>query len=354
MTIAKQSKILYCHCAGHSAAVQRGGDHAHRDALSEGVKREVLGGLCASGRTFTALPDLCRLAARDDPALDGLARSSDLRIAACFPRAVRWLLARCGVDPAREISIANMRSESAERVLSVLTADFEDAAGGAAVAVPVGDPPRIVVHESPGGGSPSPERRAEIVATLLDDRCTVTCTAAGTAPEAPGDGEMHLNWKDLADLSPEAITGRVEELRRESELPPPDDWVPWFPVIDYDRCGNCGQCLNFCLFGTYARSEDDAVEVRNPSHCKTNCPACARICPELAIIFPKHPTGPINGDVVREEDLEGETVKVDPAALARGDVYAALRNRSASEGGQRSTEELIEKLEIPPDVLREK
>jgi Pyruvate/2-oxoacid:ferredoxin oxidoreductase delta subunit len=339
MTIAKQTNVLYCHCA-------------HRDTLPEGVKREVLAGLCASGRTFTALPDLCLLAARDDPALDGLARSSDLRIAACFPRAVRWLLARCGADPTREISIANMRTDSAGQVLSKLTADWEDAAGGAQV--PVGDPPRVVLHESPGGRPPTAERRAGIVATLLDDRCTVTCVAAETTPEAPGDGEMHLEWKDLADLSPEAMTDRIEEFRRESELTAPDDWVPWFPVIDYDRCRNCGQCLNFCLFGTYARSEDGAIEVRNPSHCKTNCPACARICPELAIIFPKHPTGPINGDAVREEDVPGETVKVDPAALARGDVYSALRNRGGPEGGERSTEELIEKLEIPPDVLREK
>ncbi|OHB63527.1 MAG: hypothetical protein A2Y77_11365, partial [Planctomycetes bacterium RBG_13_62_9] len=39
-------------------------------------------------------------------------------------------------------------------------------------------------------------------------------------------------------------------------------WVPWFPVIDYDRCKNCKQCLNFCLFGVYGQSEDGRVEVR--------------------------------------------------------------------------------------------
>ncbi len=54
------------------------------------------------------------------------------------------------------------------------------------------------------------------------------------------------------------------------------DWIPWFPVIDYDRCENCMECLNFCLFGVYELSQDEQVHVAKPSGCKTNCPACAR------------------------------------------------------------------------------
>jgi hypothetical protein len=29
--------------------------------------------------------------------------------------------------------------------------------------------------------------------------------------------------------------------------------VPGFPVIDYDKCTNCMQCLSFCLFGVWLR-----------------------------------------------------------------------------------------------------
>ena len=29
----------------------------------------------------------------------------------------------------------------------------------------------------------------------------------------------------------------------------------WYPVIDYSRCGNCLECLNFCLFGAYGLDE---------------------------------------------------------------------------------------------------
>jgi NAD-dependent dihydropyrimidine dehydrogenase PreA subunit len=100
----------------------------------------------------------------------------------------------------------------------------------------------------------------------------------------------------------------------------PSDWVPWFPVIDYDRCRNCQQCLNFCLFGVYALSEAGRVEVQKPSGCKTNCPACARMCPQQAIIFPKYADPPING----AEVPVGAGFK--PALT--GDMYDRIRQRA--------------------------
>ena len=76
-----------------------------------------------------------------------------------------------------------------------------------------------------------------------------------------------------------------------SEEPVADDWSSepvgrrWYPVIDGGRCIHCGHCLQFCLFGVY---EEDAgrVLVRHPDRCKPGCPACSRICPHGAIIFP--------------------------------------------------------------------
>ncbi len=73
------------------------------------------------------------------------------------------------------------------------------------------------------------------------------------------------------------------------------EWPPWFPVIDYEHCANCRKCLNFCLFGVY-EEEDGKVVVRHPEKCKNNCPACSRICPVQAIIFPKFNQPPYNGD----------------------------------------------------------
>ncbi|HEX8295277.1 MAG TPA: ferredoxin family protein, partial [Chthoniobacteraceae bacterium] len=120
----------------------------------------------------------------------------------------------------------------------------------------------------------------------------------------------------------------VETARAQLNAPAHGTWKPWFPVIDYDRCTNCMQCLSFCLFGVYGVDGEKRIQVQNNDNCKTNCPACSRVCPEAAIMFPKYKAGPINGDVVSDSDLQKEKMKVDISALLGGDVYAMLRLRS--------------------------
>ncbi len=120
--------------------------------------------------------------------------------------------------------------------------------------------------------------------------------------------------------------------------PPPATWKPWFPVIDYSRCTNCMQCLSFCLFDVYGVSSDKKIQVQNQSNCKTDCPACSRVCPEVAIMFPKYRHGPINGDEVQADDVRREAMKVDISALLGGDVYSMLRDRSAKAKSRFSKE----------------
>jgi len=74
----------------------------------------------------------------------------------------------------------------------------------------------------------------------------------------------------------------------------------WYPVLDKERCIECGKCHDFCLFGVYA-IEGKRVTVVRPENCKNNCPACARMCPSRAIIFPKYEKSPINGGLAEEE-----------------------------------------------------
>ena len=86
----------------------------------------------------------------------------------------------------------------------------------------------------------------------------------------------------------------------DAPAPPPPSHAepghPWFPAIDRDRCRNCDQCRQFCLFGVYARDDAGRVVVVHPLNCKPGCPACARLCPSQAIIFPFCPETPLNGD----------------------------------------------------------
>ena len=60
----------------------------------------------------------------------------------------------------------------------------------------------------------------------------------------------------------------------------------WYPVIDVSKCSACLECVNYCLFGVYAIGTDSQPFVDQPDACRDGCPACARVCPNQAIIFP--------------------------------------------------------------------
>lgn len=110
-------RILYCHCA-------------YAKVVPDDVKREVLEGLSASGVAFEAVADLCEMSARGDPALERIASTCDMTIAACYPRAVRWLFHAAGSDLGAEgTEVLNMREDPAAEILDRLLADRPDADG---------------------------------------------------------------------------------------------------------------------------------------------------------------------------------------------------------------------------------
>jgi ferredoxin len=100
-----------------------------------------------------------------------------------------------------------------------------------------------------------------------------------------------------------------------AELVSAEEHPAWYPLIDKERCTECGKCHDFCLFGVYSVS-DGTVRVTQPQNCKDNCPACARVCPTKAIIFPKYEKSPINGGLHDEEQFSTiETKALYNAAL---------------------------------------
>lgn len=153
--------------------------------------------------------------------------------------------------------------------------------------------------------------------------------ADGRAPEAEGvSPETPVRFQDITGFDAARIAETAEGIRAGTGAAKHGEWKPWFPVIDYDRCTNCMQCLSFCLFGVYGVDQQSRIQAQNHDNCKTNCPACSRVCPEAAIMFPKYKAGPINGDEVQASDLGREKMKIDISALLGGDVYSALRQRS--------------------------
>lgn len=101
-------RILYCHCA-------------HAQVVPRDVKEAVLRKLCDSGVSFEAVADLCEMSARRDPALKRLTEGGCVKVAACFPRAVKWLFASAGAPlPPEATEVLNMRVMSADDVTQSL------------------------------------------------------------------------------------------------------------------------------------------------------------------------------------------------------------------------------------------
>src|SRR5262245_3083335 len=100
-------RVLYCHCT-------------YANVVPKPVKEEVLRRLTESGVPFDAVPDLCELSARRDPSLAELA-GGPVTIAACYPRAVKWLFSAAGSPlPAEGVEVLNMRTDTADTVVARL------------------------------------------------------------------------------------------------------------------------------------------------------------------------------------------------------------------------------------------
>ncbi|MBI5768329.1 MAG: ferredoxin family protein [Verrucomicrobia bacterium] len=245
---------------------------------------------------------------------------------------------------------------------------------------------RIVLYEGAEAQPLDADRRFQAISRLLAQGYALTRVGHGgrTAPAddvpalvlgqfggagprlAAGAPADRVRFRHIAGLPEDEIAGAVEGERAEKKAAAHGTWKPWFPVIDYDRCTNCMQCLSFCLFGVYGADHEGHIQVQSQDNCKTNCPACSRVCPEAAIMFPKYKAGPINGDLVKDEDLQREKMKVDISALLGGDIYSMLRMRSERAQSRFSKERDSDKAlnerqkclvklasagDIPPEVL---
>ena len=98
-----QPRILYCYCT-------------YAKVVPEETKEQVLEHLADSEIPFEAVADLCEMSARKDPALQRLAQSGEIKIAACYPRAVRWLFESAKAPLSEDAEIFNMREQKAGEI----------------------------------------------------------------------------------------------------------------------------------------------------------------------------------------------------------------------------------------------
>jgi len=102
------TRILYCNCT-------------YAQVVPKDVKEAVLKKLCESEVAFEAVADLCEMSARQDPALKRLAEGGAVKIAACYPRAVKWLFAAAKAPLLQDSTeVLNMRVQGANEVAAGL------------------------------------------------------------------------------------------------------------------------------------------------------------------------------------------------------------------------------------------
>lgn len=223
-------KISVCACASRSFIDKENVARLVVAARNLGIEVEIV-------------RDLCEMCEEKNEAVHDVAKTI---IVACFPRAIKSLMAYVGEDDCKSL---DLRSNDVNRIL----------------------------HELTGNEQP-------IIAT---------------------------------DLTEEEIQVLHQINSFEKKL----GCDAWYPTIDKDVCAECGKCFEFCPFGVY-EMVDDRVRVMHPNNCKNNCPACARMCPASAIIFPKYDRSPINGGEEKEENA----IQLDTKTL----YNQALRERLAS------------------------
>ena len=106
--MADAPRILFCNCT-------------YAQVVPKEVKEAVLKKLCESGVAFDAVADLCEMSARQDPSLKRLADGGAVKIAACFPRAVKWLFHNAKAPlPSGAAEVLNMRTQTAEEIAAAL------------------------------------------------------------------------------------------------------------------------------------------------------------------------------------------------------------------------------------------
>src|SRR2546425_2866302 len=107
-SMAEPARLLFCNCT-------------YAQVVPKEVKEAVLRKLCETGLPFDAVADLCEMSARHDPSLKRLAEAGAVKIAACYPRAVKWLFHAAEADlPVEATEVLNMRVQGAAEVCGAL------------------------------------------------------------------------------------------------------------------------------------------------------------------------------------------------------------------------------------------
>ena len=245
------------------------------------------------------IPNLYDLSADHSGTLFLKALQGDLVVLGwLYPRAIQWVLDRNGIKG--RTGTVLLKSDDEEDVEEL--EEHPDAIGGL-------DIPDRLLYSIDLKASTDAQDFLDEIQRILDETSQQTVDLMSWIQGDPKQEQLerYLNPKEILESS-SGINGSVADAGNDEKVR-----RRWYPVIDYDRCTNCMECIDFCLFGVYGVDFLDRILVENQDSCKKGCPACSRVCPENAIVFPQHKEPAIAG-----ADGEVGSLKIDLSQLFGG------------------------------------
>ncbi|MCA9248690.1 MAG: ferredoxin family protein, partial [Planctomycetales bacterium] len=274
-----------------------------KNPAKRNLEEEIVAGLLGErGVDVTVIPHLYDLAPEGSGMLCLQGITGDMIVGSwLFPRAARWILDRNQVHGREGVSLLKSPGESEEDEEELAAAQAAD------------DDKLRVIDQRPAPNraiycldlrthakaEPYLEEIRRIAREATTDVVGLTDWIGG-APK-PEQMERYLNPAGNGNGNGNGAgqpAGPIKAAEGEGQTAHIVEEEParrWYPVIDFSRCTNCMECIDFCLFGVYGLDKAETILVEQPDNCRKGCPACSRVCPENAIIFPQHKTPTIAG-----------------------------------------------------------
>jgi hypothetical protein len=262
---------------------QAPGKHPAKRALEESIVAALL---LEPGLEVSVVPNLYDLGPDHTGRLFlGAVRGDLVVLSWLYPRAAFWLLDRDGIKGHFGETQLKPPGDDDEDDTPAEPAADRPAAIGASGAIPDRHVYCLDLRDF-NRADPYVQEVRRVAAECRDRRDAKARAKAANSPAI-----IQLGLSVAAPTS--AVPDPLASFTPEALLAPANR--RWYPVIDYSRCTNCLECLDFCLFGVYGVDSFERIVTESQDQCKKGCPACSRVCPQQAIIFPEYKSAAIAG-----------------------------------------------------------
>ncbi len=262
--------------------------------------------LMENGIDVTIIPHLYDLTADSTGmvALQGV-RGHLVVLSWLFPRAAHWILDRNGVDGKEGHTLLATGDDDEDE----LEDQLEDEDDGKLRVIDDRNLANRFIYCLDLRGDNNPQTFINEIKRIAKEQTTEVVDLMGWIGGSPAPqqqerflqpaNDTHIGAGNNGDKAPEPAAPATPTVDEDGNRQPVriEDKAPrrWYPVIDFARCTNCMECIDFCLFGVYGVDDAETILVEQPDNCRKGCPACSRVCPENAIMFPQHKTPAIAG-----------------------------------------------------------